>query len=257
MPEFKSFDGVRLVFDDQGAGPPVLLLHGFMDSADGFHQPRISEAVLASGRRVVSPDARGHGRSEKPHDLADYEDHAMAKDVSALLDHLDLAECDVVGYSMGALTAMRAVMAEPRVKSAVLGGVGGAGNNLLSRTAEARAAIADALIAEDASLVADPTARGIRSFAESTGADRHALAAILRSRRITPSREELASIGIPTLVIAGDEDDLAGSPHDLAAQIPGARAVVIKGTHESAVTDPALARHVVEFLAEQIDRRTR
>jgi pimeloyl-ACP methyl ester carboxylesterase len=246
------------VYDDRGEGAPVVLLHGFAASAEGnFHRPRITAAIVAAGRRIISPDARGHGRSEKPHDAAAYADDAMAKDVTALLDHVGVDSCDVVGYSMGSLTTLRVAQREApaRVKSIVLGGVGAGGNSALNRTPEARGAIADAMVADDATAVTNATARGFRVFADSTGADRAALAAVIRGLRTTPDPAELATIAVPTLVIAGDADELAGSPLDLAAQIPGARGVVVTGTHLGAVADPALASTIVEFLQEQLSSR--
>ena len=106
MAEFKSFDGVRIHFDDVGEGPPVLLLHGFAsDTTVNWIVPGVRDALAAAGFRVISPDARGHGRSEKPHAPESYADDAMRRDVSALSDYLGLERVDAVGYSMGAVTA--------------------------------------------------------------------------------------------------------------------------------------------------------
>ena len=69
----------------------MVMLHGFAaDAHANWHQPKVVEAVVAAGRRVITPDARGHGRSGKPHDIAAYQGQAMPRDVSALLDHLGL-----------------------------------------------------------------------------------------------------------------------------------------------------------------------
>jgi len=81
---FRSFDGTELCYDREGTGPPVVLLHGFTSSVDGnWRQPGIWEALLRSGHQVLGFDARGHGRSAKPHDPAGYENDAMVKDVAA------------------------------------------------------------------------------------------------------------------------------------------------------------------------------
>src|SRR5207244_10313337 len=169
-------------------------------------------------RRVITLDARGHGRSEKPHDPEAYADDAMVLDARALLDHLGLESVDVCGYSMGAMTTYALVAREPRARSAVLGGVGGRlGGPAL---AERAPRIAAGLVADDPTTIEDPTARAFRAFADSTGADRHALAAIQRSRRAP--LPDASAITVPTLVVAGDGDTLVGSPQDLAARIPGA-----------------------------------
>ncbi|RPI10764.1 MAG: alpha/beta fold hydrolase, partial [Actinobacteria bacterium] len=108
MSAFASFDDTEITFDDEGSGPLVLLLHGFAANAyANWHQPKVTETLVAAGRRVIAWDARGHGRSGKPHDPAAYKNEAMARDVRALLDHLDVEAVDVVGYSMGGHIAAR------------------------------------------------------------------------------------------------------------------------------------------------------
>src|SRR5258707_593368 len=79
----------------------------------------------------------------------------------------------------------------------------------------------DALLAEPGATTGDETARGFRSFAESVGNDLRALAAMQKvARQGKPGM--IDQIAVPTLVIAGERDDLAGSPDELAARIPGA-----------------------------------
>jgi pimeloyl-ACP methyl ester carboxylesterase len=148
---------------------------------------------------------------------------------------------------MGALVTTRLLPVESRVRSAVLGGIGGGAAR--SRPMAASSAIADALVADDPKSVADPTARAFRAFADSTGADRHALAAIQRAPRFT-SAPDLGSISIPVLILIGDNDTLVGSPDELAGLIAGSRVQLVSGDHLSAVMDPAFPRHIVEFFRE-------
>src|SRR5688500_7194515 len=102
MDQAESFDGTTIAFRAEGDGPTVLLLHGFAaDHHLNWVGPGVFDAVVASGRRVIAPDARGHGRSDKPHDPAAYADDTMVRDVRAVLDHLAVESLDVVGYSMG------------------------------------------------------------------------------------------------------------------------------------------------------------
>ena len=244
MSRFRSFDGTTLAYESSGGGPPVLLLHGFAaDSRANWVRPHVVDALTQAGRRVITLDARGHGRSDKPHDPAAYSDGAMVRDAQALLDHLHLERADVCGYSMGAMTTYALVAREPRARSAVLGGVGGRlGGRAL---AERAPRIADALLAADPRTITDRVGSAFRAFADSTGADRQALAAIQRSRR---AHVPDGAITVPTLVIAGDGDTLVGSPHDLAARIPGATVRVVSGDHLTAVFDPAFRQAIVEFL---------
>ena len=232
-----------------GREPPVLLLHGFAaDSQRNWVAPGIAGALMASGRRVITMDARGHGRSDHPHDPEAYADGAMAKDVVCLMDHLGVERIDLVGYSMGSLTTLEVCSHDPRPRSAVLGGVGGA---MFRRTLD-RKAIASALAGPDspAASAPPPMARAFRRFAQRAGADLLALAAVQRVRR-GPS-PDLAALRLPVLVIAGDGDRLAGPPGELALAIPGARAAVISGDHLTAVLDPDLPKLVAVFL-DQVD----
>ena len=248
MPDFESFDGTRIHYEDDGDGPPVVLLHGF--AADGklnWTEPGVVRALVDAGRRVIVPDARGHGRSDKPHDPAAYDDAAMVRDAVAVLDHLGLDEVDCGGYSMGALTTFALMPREPRVRRAVLGGIGGAAlywDHPGQR--ERRAAIAAALEAtgEEAN---NPAVLGFRAFAERTGADLLALAAM---QKIPPTPlPDPGSIGIPVLVLTSRDDELSGNPQKLADAIPGARLHWLSGTHLAAVADPTFAPTVVDFFA--------
>jgi len=248
MERFTSFDGVGIAYTVVGDGPDALLLHGFAaDHRVNWVSCGVVDALVAAGRRVIALDARGHGESDKPHDPASYENDAMVRDARGLLDHLGVEQVDVIGYSMGALVSARLVPDEPRARSCVLGGIGRRANRGNPLTPERRAGIADALEVVDRKTVTDASARAFRSFADRTGADRLALAAFQRAQ--TPiTRSPLDQIRVPTLVIVGDGDTLAGSAQLLADRIPGAVAKTITGTHLGAVMDPEFARSIVDFV---------
>lgn len=242
-----SFDGREIAYTTFGAGPDALLLHGFAsDHVGNWVRPGIVDALVASGRRVVAYDARGHGASDKPHDVDAYEHDAMVRDAQTVLDRLALTRVDVVGYSMGAIVASRLVLHEPRARSLVLGGVGG--RLAHGRSAEARARTAAALERRAAAQTGDrPLDRAFRRFAERNVSDLDALAAVQRASAAgIPG--DVRMIRVPTLVVAGADDRLAGSPEELAAAIAGAISVVIPGNHLSAV-GAALAAAIVAFLA--------
>jgi len=246
LERFTTFDGLQLAYTSAGRGPDVLLLHGFAsDHYGNWVRPGVFHALVAAGRRVIAYDARGHGASDKPHDPEAYGDRAMVRDAQALVDHLGIRAVDVVGYSMGAIVSSRLVPHEPRARSVVLGGVGG---RLASgRSPAARARTAAALEARTAPRGARPLERAFRRFAERSDNDLQALAAVQRAA-LAGDPDDLRAIAVPALVVAGEHDRLAGSPHDLAAMIPGAAAVTIRGNHLTAVGSQ-LTREIVAFLA--------
>jgi pimeloyl-ACP methyl ester carboxylesterase len=247
MKRFASFDGVEIAYDVLGEGDPVVMHHGFAsESVTNWVRAGVAEHVLASGFQVVLIDARGHGESGKPHDPAAYAGGAMVRDVACLLDVLELDRVHLVGYSMGSFVAMRLTPAEPRVRSLVLGGAGM--GQIRTRQPAAALRIAEALEAGDPAAVTDPMARAFRNFADATGADRLALAAVQRSGSPFPSLEDLGNIAVPTLVVNGDRDTLAGPPEALAEAIRGARAKLVPGDHLSAVVQPEFRGAVVDFL---------
>src|SRR5688572_29682262 len=119
--EFASFDGTSIHYVVEGDGPVVVMLHGFGSDAEGnWIRTGVAGAVASAGHRVILPDARGHGRSDKPHDESVYRPPAMARDVSALLDHLGQERVDLVGYSMGSTTAITAAALDDRIGKLVL-----------------------------------------------------------------------------------------------------------------------------------------
>ena len=245
MDHLNSFDGTPIAYLDAGDGPTVILSHGFAaDHRLNWVLPGVVDALVASGRRVLAPDARGHGSSGKPHDPDAYGGDAMVRDIQSLLDALGVDAVDVVGYSMGSLVSARLVPLEPRARSLILGGVGGRLGR--DRRPANSSAIADALEADDPRTISEPSARAFRAFADATGADRMALAAIQRAPLGEPAA--LDRIAVPTMVLTGDADTLVGPPDALAARIPGATAKILAGDHLSAVNDPAFARSIVDFI---------
>jgi pimeloyl-ACP methyl ester carboxylesterase len=245
----RSFDGTRIAYTARGAGPTVLLLHGFgADHLLNWERPGVIDALVGNGRRVIATDARGHGASDKPHDPERYAGDTMVRDAQAVLDHLGVERVDVVGYSMGAMVAARLVPDEPRTRSLVLGGVG-------ERVVPPRSggrnpeAIASALLADDPSAMASATGKAFREFADATGADREALAALSRSTSLQYSAR-FDEIVVPTLVIAGAGDTLIRSPDALADRLPNARLCMVKGDHLGAPYHSEFKDAIVAFLEE-------
>jgi pimeloyl-ACP methyl ester carboxylesterase len=249
MQSFQS-DGVTIAFVDEGAGDPILLIHGFASNvAANWRDPGWIDALTQAGRRVIAFDNRGHGRSGKLYDPSRYGAPIMAEDARRLLDHLGIERTDVMGYSMGARIAVFLALAHPtRVRSLILGG---AGINLV-RGMVGTGPIARALEATSMDDVTNDTARTFRAFAEQTGSDLKALAACLRGPREKITPDDLGRIAVPTLVAAGSNDVIAGSGRELATLIPGAQLLDIEGRdHMKAVGDRLFKQGVLDFLTSR------
>jgi pimeloyl-ACP methyl ester carboxylesterase len=253
---FKTWDGLKIAYQEWGeaqtAGlPPVVLHHGFVASADAnFLATGVVDALTTAGRRVIAPDARGHGRSEKPHDPDRYGEDRMARDLAVLLDTLDLQRIDLVGYSMGAIVSLLFASSDERVRRLVIGGVGSGVIECggVDRRAVPNDAIIEALTVADASRLDVPAAAAaFRQLADALGADREALVA--QAHSIYRGEIALGRISAPTLLLAGDTDPLAIRPQVLADAIPVATLELLTGNHIEVLGNPRFRQSIVNFLA--------
>jgi pimeloyl-ACP methyl ester carboxylesterase len=115
--------GLTMNLAECGSGDPVLLLHGFPDTWQLWrHQ---IPALAAAGRRVLAPDLRGCGATDRPTDVGAYTMPALVADVVGLLDALDVDRVDLVGHDWGAALAWSVTAAAPeRVRRLVAISVG-------------------------------------------------------------------------------------------------------------------------------------
>jgi pimeloyl-ACP methyl ester carboxylesterase len=249
MPVFHH-DDFDIAYLDEGAGDPVLLIHGFASSKEvNWVQPGWVETLTKAGYRVIALDNRGHGASSKLYDSERYHIGLMAEDARALLDHLGIARADVMGYSMGArITAFLALKTPQRVRSAILAGLG---MTLIAGGGPGEP-VALGLEAETLADVTDPMARTFRAFADQTKSDRRALAACLRGSRTLMSEDDARRISVPMLIAVGTADPIAGSAHKLAEIIKGAEVLDIPGRdHMKAVGDRVYKAGVIDFLSRR------
>ena len=240
-----SFDGVELAVHRLGEGRPVLLLHGLFSSAEMNwikfgHARKLAEA----GFEAVMPDLRAHGESAKPHDPDAYPPGVLAKDAAAMVAALGLKDYDLVGFSLGARTAARAVIEGLRPRRLVLAGMGLEG---LAGWSGRSAFFIDAIDRFDSVGRGDPAFIAV-SFMKTMKIDRVAARLLLQAVDDT-APGELARIAMPTMVLCGDKDDDNGSAAKLGAALPDARHVEIPGTHMSSVTEGALGDALVDFLS--------
>jgi pimeloyl-ACP methyl ester carboxylesterase len=131
MPFVETADHTNLYYTDWGAGPAVVLIHGWPMNVEMWeHQ---IPALVAQGLRCIAYDRRGFGRSSHPEDGYDYD--TFADDLATLLDALDLRDVTLVGYSMGGGEVAR-YLARHGVERAARAALVGAITPFLLRTAD-------------------------------------------------------------------------------------------------------------------------
>lgn len=241
---FEARDGVRLAWRETGEGRPVVLLHGLFSSGEvNWIKFGTAARIAAEGYRVIMPDLRVHGSSDAPHDAQHYPPDVLVRDVEDLVAHLDLVDFDLGGFSLGARTSVRAVVAGMKPRRLILGGMGLAGlAGWQRRGAFFRRAIAEYETAKRG----DDTWLSIQ-FMKTMKVDRIAAGHLLDSFTDTPTGA-LAALTMPVLVVCGEQDQDNGSAEELVAALADAQLVTIPGTHMSSVTEPALGEAIAAFL---------
>jgi pimeloyl-ACP methyl ester carboxylesterase len=112
MPEF-DHNGFRISYDEYGAGErPLVLIHGLLMNRRMFD--RLGPAMAQRGNRVITIDLLGHGRSDRPSEMSQYSMTFFARQVEALLDHLDLQDAVIGGTSLGANVTLELAYLEPK-----------------------------------------------------------------------------------------------------------------------------------------------
>ena len=238
--------GVRLAYREIGSGRPLILLHGLSTDGRMWLFRGHAERFRTAGFRVIIPDFRGHGESDKPHDAAAYPPDVLTDDVLALVAYLDLGDYELAGYSLGARIAVRALVRGATPGRAVVAGQGM--RELLGTVGRAGTQMRRIFAGADTVTPGSPDARA-EEWLRSSGADPVALLHVLDSLVPTPP-DAIAQIQVPTLVVIGAEDERAESIEALAATLPHATLVRIAGDHVTAATSPDLAIAITDFLTQ-------
>lgn len=264
---------VEIHYEDHGSGRPVLLIHGYPLSGNSWE--RQVRELLANGYRVITYDRRGFGRSSQPTEGYDYD--TFAADLNVLLEHLDVEDVALVGFSMGTgeVTRYLATYGSGRVRKAALLG---ALPPFLLKTADNPAGVdGEVFDGIKAAIVKDrydyfedlfndfynvDVLGGSRisgrawqaSFVVAAGASPYATYACVDSW-LTDFRSDLERVDVPTLVVHGTEDrilPISATAERLPALIDDVRLVRIEGgPHNIAWTHPEeVNRALLEFLAE-------
>ena len=240
-----GFDGRPLCVHRLGAGRPVVLLHGlFSEASTNWIRFGHAQRLADAGFEAIMPDLRAHGGSAKPHDPEAYPRDVLVRDLFSLVEALDLATYDLVGFSLGSRTAARGVIAGLEPRRLVLAGMGLEGLSGWNRRA---AFFLDAIDRFEQVKHGDPAFLAV-SFMKTQKVDRVAARVLLQSIGDIEAAE-LAKITMPTLVLCGGQDRDNGSPHALVEALPDATLAEVPGTHMSSVTESALGDELVRFLS--------
>jgi pimeloyl-ACP methyl ester carboxylesterase len=237
MPTAKV-NGIDLNYREAGEGFPIVLVHGYTGNLRNW---ALSIPALTPRFRTVSVDLRGHGHSGKPLRPEDYRPEAMAGDVYALIRELGIAECYLVGHSMGGMIAQHLILTHPEPFRALIL-VDTAAERLQARTAE-RLRLIEMAKTHGMDEVFEEQLRA-QADVEQLRANPGFLAVwkqqfMLTSREAyiycaqgiadrKPLLDELPRIAVPTLVVCGENDEpFVGPSQRIHERIRGSELVMI------------------------------
>jgi len=273
MPYLKTNDGVKLYYEDSGAGRPILFIHEFSGDYRGWE---LQVRYFARRYRCITYNARGYPPSDVPDGVERYSQRRAVDDAVDVLNHLDIEKAHVVGLSMGGFAALHFGIHYPdRAFSIVVGAAGmGAEPDKTAQFREEVEIVARRWESEGAQKFApiygsgpgreqlemkDP--RGFNEFiAQLSEHSAKGAALTLRSvqaRRPSPFElvSQLERMTVPLLIIHGDEDrSCLGTGAFLKRVIPSAGLMVFPKTgHTINLEEPALFNFALQDFFIQVE----
>ena len=273
MPFARTDDGVKLWYEETGAGVPVVFVHEF--AAD--HRSWEAQMRHFGQRyRAVTWSARGYPPSDVPEKPESYSQARAADDILAILDHLKLDKAHIVGLSMGGFATLHFGFRHPgRALSLVVAGVGyGAEREQQAKFKGEAAIVAKSLLGEGMAAFAEKYAygptrvqfenkdpRGFAQFKKEL-AEHSALGSANTQIGVQAERPslydllaEMRALAVPTLVLTGDEDWPCLAPSLLMKrEIPSAALAVMPNCgHTINLEDPDLFNRIVGDFIAQVD----
>lgn len=229
---------IKIYYEDHGSGQPVVLIHGY--PLNGHSWEKQVRVLLQAGYRVITYDRRGFGQSSQPTVGYDYD--TFTADLNALIEHLDLREVVLAGFSMGTgeVTRYLGTYGSARISKAVLMGAippfllktddnpDGVPQSVFDGIKAAVAADRPAYFKEFLDNFYNVDVLGgtriseqawQNSFIVAVGASAYA-ASVCVDTWLTDFRADLPKIDVPTLLVHGDADRILPYPNT-AARLPG------------------------------------
>ncbi|MFX1332250.1 MAG: alpha/beta fold hydrolase [Promethearchaeota archaeon] len=264
MPFFDN-DGVKIYYEIVGEGPPLIMIHGFAANIEANWKATNWVDVLKDDYELILVDCRGHGKSDKPKDPAQYAEK-MNDDIVKLLDHLSIEKANFFGYSMGArMTTDILLQKQERFISAIIGGFPlyypKRSTKLMAKVMMKR--MIKGLKKANLDDVNDKAALRFRKiiseYPDSQSQDLEALVYVLegdiqRPDGILPTsperKEALRKVNVPVMAVYGADDDVIKRGKSTGAQlVPGSCQFQIEGKdHLTVVADPKFHMVVKAFL---------
>tara|TARA_R110002074_G_scaffold161480_4_gene319352 strand:+ start:22292 stop:23092 length:801 start_codon:yes stop_codon:yes gene_type:complete len=237
--DFKTFDGVTIVYNDEGEGEPVLLIHGFINSRKSWDNTKLKKDLLNKGYRVIVPDLRGSGDSDKPQEDKAYKNDAEVIDLKLLMDHLNIQRYKAVGYSRGSIVLAKLLTIDKRIEKAVLGGMGIDFTNPQWARRIMFAKAFDGDVNEET--------KGAVTYAKSIHADFRSLHLQQKYQPVT-SKRKLGKTKIDVMVICGDEDSDNGNAKELSNVFTNGILVRVPGDHNGTYKTANFSNEILRFL---------
>jgi pimeloyl-ACP methyl ester carboxylesterase len=273
MPHVTTDDHVKLFYEEAGEGLPIIFVHEFAGDRRSYETQM---RYFSRRYRCIAYNARGYPPSDVPENLAMYSQERARDDIRSMLDGLEIDKAHVVGISMGGFATLHFGMRYPdRARSLVIGGCGYGADpghrSQFQQEAEHAAQMFDRLgMGEGAQRYAlgatrvqlqNKDSRGWREFVDQM-AEHSARGSANTLRGVQKQRPslydlvgEMKKIAIPTLVMAGDEDDpcLEASVLMKRAIATAGLAILPKTGHALNLEEPALFNSLLDEFFHQVE----
>jgi len=273
MPHLTADDGVKLYYEESGAGVPIVFVHEF---AGDYRSYETQVRYFSRGYRCITFNARGYPPSDVPDDLERYSQDRARDDIRAVLDALKVDKAHIVGLSMGGFATLHFGFTYPeRARSLVIAGCGyGASPDKRQQFAEETEAAAQRFeslgmdkaaegyaLAPSRVQLQNKDPRGWREFADQL-AQHSTKGAALTMRGVQKRRpslfdltDKIKTIKAPTLIMSGDEDFACLAPGLMLKQtILTSALVVLPNTgHTINLEEPALFNSLIAEFLQRVD----
>jgi pimeloyl-ACP methyl ester carboxylesterase len=264
MPFFDN-DGVKIYYEIEGEGPPVIMLHGFAANIESNWKSANWVDYLKYDYKLILVDCRGHGKSDKPKDAAQYGEK-INEDIVKLLDHLSIKKANFFGYSMGARITTDILLENQELFiSAIIGGFplhySKKRTKLIGKVMMKKwiKGLKKANLDDIKNKAALRFRKVISEYADSHLQDLEALVYVLegdiqRPDGILPTnperKEALKKVNVPVMTVFGADDSIVKRSKSIGAQlVPDSCYFQIEGKdHITVVADPKFHMVVKAFL---------